>query len=200
MNKLVFIAIAFLTVSLFSNCATKSKMDKAGITLVKGAILNYDVNVAGKRYSFDVNITKYNGKTISFDWEMAGTRSGSIEMTETALAGSKNLFNYFSGGPKKLENETSVWISSELFKALKSGSPVEIDLGKGVMETFKLKNSETWSFGTKADGSAYELPVFRVATDDGKKELRIVDDSQNRLIVMMNLDFRIDLVGFQPIK
>ena len=102
--------------------------------------------------------------------------------------------------PKKLENETSVWVSSELFKDLKSGNPVEIGLGKGVTGTFKLKNSETWSFGSKADGSSYDLPVFCVSTDDGKKEIRIADDPQNRLIVMMNLDFRIDLIGFQPIK
>jgi hypothetical protein len=200
MNKLVCLVVVLLNICLFSNCATKSKLAKAGIVLAQGAELNYKVNAGGEKYPFDVIINEISAKTISFDWNMGETRSGSIEMTEKVLTESKNLFNYFSRGHKKLENETSVWISSELFKALKAGSPVEIGLGKGVTETFKYKNSTSWSFGSKPDGSTYEIPVFRVTSNDGEKEIIIADDPQNRLIVMMNLDFRIDLVEFKPFK
>jgi hypothetical protein len=199
--KKIIISLSILFAMIFlASCAIKGALTKAGILLTEGTGLNYEVTAGGQKYPFDIKIKEYSGKEISFDWNMGEAKNGTIEMGEKTLASSKNLFNYFSGGYRKLESETSVWISTELFKELKSGAPVEIGLGNGVKETFKYQGSETYSFGNKEEGVPYNIPVFTVATEDGKKEIWIVDDPQNRLIVMMNLDFRIDLVGYKPFK
>jgi hypothetical protein len=87
-----------------------------------------------------------------------------------------------------------------MFKDLKAGKPVIIGLGNNDSdrELFTLKGKETYSFGNKGDGVPYNIPVLIIATEDNKKEIWIADDPNNRLIVMMKLDFRIDLVNYKP--
>jgi len=191
------ISLLILAALLASGCSTKGQLAKAGIVLVEGSDLFYKVNAGGQEYPFDLNINEFGDEIISFDWDMGGARSGTVAMFDQALVDAREMFNYFSGGYTELKDKTSVWISKGLFKDLKSGKMVEIGLGNGVKETFQYKGKETWSFGKQDNGTPYQIPVFIIATKDNSKEIWIADDPQNRLIVMMNIDFRIDLVGFK---
>ena len=107
------------------------------------------------------------------------------------------LKNRFAGGYKLLDNQTSVWISKKLFNDLKLGKAVEIDMGNGQKETFQYVSLETFSFGNKEDGVPHNLSVFIIGSKDSKKEIWIHDDPNNRLIVRMILDFRIDLIDWK---
>lgn len=200
MRKFIYSILAFALLGVLIGCSnrTKGAVAKQGIVLMEGSDLIYEVTVGDETYPFELNINQFGDELISFDWDMDGARSGTIAMHGDVLVTATNLYNYFSGGYKSLKEETSVWVSKDLFKALKSGKPVEIGLGKGKKETFKLSGPETYSFGQKSDNTSYNLPVFIVLSEDQKKEIWIADDPENRLIVMMNLDFRIDLKDFKP--
>ncbi len=198
MKYLIPFSFLLLSLFLFSSCTTTGKLAKAGIVLIEGSDLYYEVNAGGQKYSFDLNMNEFSDLNISFDWDMGGVKSGTVAMYGQSLIDSKDLFNYFSGGYTPLTDQTSVWISKQLFKDLKAGKSVEIGLGNGVKESFTYQGPETYSFGDRKDGVPYDIPVFIVATKDGKKEIWIADDPQNRLIVMMDIGFRIDLVKFKP--
>jgi hypothetical protein len=172
-------------------------MQKAGINLIEGSDLFYKVTMGSSTYNFDLNMN-YFAKSISFDYDLGVSKSGTIYMSEEALESATNLYNYFSGGYKELKNETSVWISKQLFNDLKSGKSIEIGLGNNTKEIFKFVRYETFSFGEKTDKTAYQIPVFIVRSETSKKEIWIANDPKNRLIVMMDLDFRIDLINFMP--
>ena len=192
------IVVLILTVFLTSSCSTQGKLAKTGIVLTEGSDLFYKVNTNGQEYSFDLNINEFSDEIISFDWDMDGSRSGTVAMFDQALIDSREMFNYFSGGYTELKDKTSVWISKGLFKELKSGKMVEIGLGNGLKESFKYQGQKTWSFGNRDNGNPYRIPIFIIATNDKSKEIWIADDPKNRLIVMINIDFRIDLIGFKP--
>lgn len=192
-NLIPFLALLFFLTS----CASKKKLAQAKITFIEGSNLFYEVRMGGEKYNFDLNINEFSDDVISFDWEMGGERSGTIAMNNPSLSNATSLFNYFSGGYKLLKNQTSVWLSKQLFKDLKSGKAVEIDLGNGNKEIFKYQEPETFSFGNKGDGVPHNIPVIVIANEDASKEIWIMNDPQNRLIVMMNLDFRIDLVDWK---
>ena len=190
--------IPFLVILFFlTSCASKKKLALTKINFIEGSDLFYEVKMGDKKYDFDLNINEFSDDVISFDWEMGGQKTGTIAMNNTSLSNATSLFNYFSGGYKLLENQTSVWLSKQLFKDLKSGKSVEVDLGNGNKETFKYQGPETFSFGDKGGGVPHNIPVFTVANEKASKEIWVMDDPQNRLIVMMILDFRIDLVNWK---
>ncbi len=192
------ILIIILPLIILSSCTPKmGVLKQEGIDLHEGADLYYTVRQGDVMYPFNININEFNQDYISFDWDMGEINSGSIFISEAALDFSTAMHNYFTRGYKKLDDKTSVWLSKKLFKDLKSGKSVEIDLGMGVKETFTKTGTETYSFGDKGDGVPYNLPVFTVSNKDGSKEIWIADDPSNRLIVMMNIDFRIDLNNYQ---
>ncbi|MFK7748286.1 MAG: hypothetical protein AB8B65_07850 [Kordia sp.] len=197
MKNLIKLIVIIVVTSIVSSCSSTKSLAKEGILLIEGSDLYYEVQAGDEKWNFDLNINHF-GNSISFDYDL-GDASGTISIDEKALKESTNLYNYFGNGYKRLTEKTTVWVSKKMFKDLKSGKPVAIGLGNSdsEKELFTLTGKETYSFGNKEDGVPYNIPVLIVATKDAKKEIWIADDSNNRLIVMMKLDFRIDLVNYK---
>ena len=194
MKKIIQLSLLLL---LFASCASKKKIAQSKYEIKEGSKLFYEVKMGEVNYDFNLNMNDFTEDVISFDWDMDDLNSGTIAMNKNAITNATGLKNNFAGGYKLLVNQTSVWISIKLFKDLKSGKAVEIDLGNGQKETFQYVGSETFSFGNKEDGVPHNLPVFIIGSKDSKKEIWIHDDTNNRLIVMMVLEFRIDLIGWK---
>ena len=197
MKYLIKLIVVILLTSIVSSCVSTKSLAKEGITLIEGSDLYYEVQAGDEKWNFDLNINHF-GNSISFDFDLGNT-SGTISIDEKALEESTDLYNYFNNGYKRLTEKTSVWVSKKMFNDLKTGKPVAIGLGNSDSdrELFTLIGKETYSFGNKGDGVPYNIPVLIIATKDTKKEIWIADDPSNRLIVMMKLDFRIDLVNFK---
>lgn len=195
--------ICFLILSsailFFNSCKISTGiLKKEGLELVEGTDLLYEVNVSGTTYPFEMNMNHFSDYSISFDWEMGGGRSGTVAMYNEPLKNSYALYNYFSPGYKELKEQTSVWVSEQLFKDAKAGKAMEIDLGQGEIATFKMIGKETYSFGNKGNGIPYNLPVIVLHSEESDRRIWILDDSKNRLIVMMDIEFRIDLKDIKP--
>jgi len=196
-NYIIKFIVVILSTSIVSSCSSTKSLAKEGIILTEGADLYYEVQANDDKWNFDLNINHFEN-SISFDYDL-GNKSGTISIDEKALKKSTDLYNYFGNGYKRLTEKTAVWVSKKMFKDLKAGKPVAIGLGSSnsKRELFTLKGKETYSFGNKADGVPYNIPVFVIATKDNEKEIWIADDPNNRLIVMMKIEFRIDLVDYK---
>lgn len=201
MKYLTKLYIIILSISLLMSCTSTKNLAKEGINLMEGSDLLYEVKAGDKTYNFDININHF-GNHISFDFDLGSEKSGTVYIEENALENATDLYNYFGNGYEELSEKTAIWISKKMFKELKAGKPVNIGLGNynSEREIFILKGTETYSFGNKGDGMPYNILVFVITTKNNKKEIWIADDIENRLIVKMNLDFKIDLIDFKPYK
>ena len=198
MKKIIYLIILLF---LITSCASKKNLSQPSYEFIEGSDLFYEVKMGDEEYDFNINMNQFSEELISFDWEMDMSRSGSIAIRSNELSNAMSLKNYFSGGYKLLENQTSVWVSKKLFNDLKSNKAVEIDLGNGQKEIFQKTTTELFPIINKTNekDTPIKLPVFIILDKLGKKEIWILDDPKNRLIVMMDLDFRIDLKSWKLI-
>lgn len=196
MNNISYLCLIFSLLIFANSCRSIGVLEKKGIEFVEGSDLLYEVNAEGEKYSFDLNINQFSTNYISFDWDMDGTRSGTVSMTQKPLETATKLMNYFTGGYSELKDETSVWISQQLFKDLKTGKTVEINLGKGNVKKFRNNGYEGYCFKDK-DGKEICINTLVVWDEDMKQEIWIADDPNNRLIVKMDIGFEINLIEIQ---
>lgn len=128
--------------------------------LVKpGTKLIYAVEANEQRYDFIVTVKKLT-PAVEFDWEMTESAAGkgSIIHTPEAMLTGNTMYNYFSPGTKKLDDQTlSVWLSKATFAALKKE-------GKGAMMKMNT-DGQLKKMGTYSEKES-ELKVVI----DGEKE------------------------------
>lgn len=198
MKKLVYpVFLISLSILFFHSCKTIGTLEKQGIKLVEGSDLYYTVNMNGSEYPFDINMNGFTDDYISFDWDMGVRNSGTVSIDKESLDSATALYNYFSAGYVHLENKTSVWISKQLFNNLQSGKSAEIDLGNGDKTIFKKTGSEIYCLPETEDQTEKCIKVIIIKDANNTKEIWIANDPQNRLIVMMDIGFRIDLIKIE---
>lgn len=198
MKNIIYFTILFSTILFFNACkSTTGILKKQGLELVEGSDLFYEVTVAGEKYPFEMNINNFDDYSISFDWEIDYKRSGTVAILNEPLKNSYSLYNYFSNGYKQLTDQTSVWVSEQLFKDAKAGKSMEINLGQGEVVTFKMIGKQSYSFGDNG-GKPYNLPVIVLHSEENDRTIWILDDPTNRLIVWMNIEFKIELKDIKP--
>ncbi|MEO6253050.1 MAG: hypothetical protein ABIO79_07085 [Ferruginibacter sp.] len=117
--KKIFFLLSLLMLGIFSFAQVNIQ------ALIKPATkLIYAVEANGLKYDFIVTIKALNPALV-FDWEMTDRagNSGTITHTPAAMIAANTMYNYFSPGPKALDDNTlSVWISKNTFTGLTKGS------------------------------------------------------------------------------
>lgn len=135
--------------------------------LVKpGARLIYAVEANEQRYDFIVTV-KTLTPALVFDWQMTDpvNTSGTITHTATAMISANTMYNFFSSGPKTLDDNTiSVWLSKNTFTGLTKGS-------KQVM--MKMNTNE----GLKKMGAAEDDD-----DNDDESEIKIIVNGEKETI------------------
>ncbi len=187
MKQTLFILI---TLICLSSCASIGKLGKSG-SIQDGTVLYYEVN---GETPYDVYINHFSKDSIEFKYQSDHPDGwGIIQMNDWALKFGQNLKNYFPewGETLNLVEETAVWMSHKNFRDVKEGK--EIGMGTGFANTWTLRGPETYSFTAK-DGMQYDLPVIVITDATESQEIWINDDENNPLILMMIVDFRIELV------
>jgi len=180
--------IAF-SILLFS-CGSIGKLGNS-TKIERGTILKYIVNEASP---YDVYVRAFEKDSIEFKYQFDDPEAwGIIQMNDWALEFGPNLKNYFPEYQEtlNLEEQTAVWVARDIFRKLKQG--MEVGMSTGFANSWKLKGSETYSFEA-SDGENYDLPVIVITDATESQEIWIHDDIDNPLIVMMMVDFRIELV------
>lgn len=172
-----------------------------------GVQLIYVVEAGGKTYDFIVTVKDLAGK--KFDWKMGEpvNRSGSITHTAKGLQNGDVLFNYFSGGPKTLDNRTtSVWLSQKLFKHFQSsaGKPVKVyayGAAKPPVEMGTFTGSIPFEILVDGETKEIEVELVKKLVKSGKEyivgsgdeSLHYNPDKSFPIIFRMNFDFYLQL-------
>ena len=191
-----FVFSLFVVTILLFSCGKKKGLFKSGISFEEGNDFVYQVRSATREYEFAININGVERHYVSFDWEMPELdKSGVVFMGDSALNNAMGMHNYMSSGYLELEDKTSVWMSRKAFTELKAGKKVLMDMD-GSEEVFHMVGTETYSFGDKEDGVPFDISVIIVKNAKGNQEIWVADDSENPLIVRMELDFKIWLTYY----
>lgn len=159
-----------------------------------GTVLTYDVNAKGKKYQFIVTVKKL-GDDIAFDWSMTDpiNKTGTVAMSNNAVAKADALLNYFSGGDSKLENETSVFISRKVFNDISSTSMASIKLN-GATDTATVMSNTISEFNFNLNGNLVAIPGWELeGSSDPKYTVDVLESTKFPVIYRMDLGWSIQL-------
>lgn len=182
--------------------------ETTSFSLTKGTKLTYNVEQGTKEYQFIMKITEL-GESVSFDWEMTApvNKSGSITMTADAMKNASALFNYFSGGKKTLTEETSAFLSREVYEILELSGQVALSVnGKnGTGEMFDVlkgmdseKNGSMYLKFTKpVNGKDVTFDTYILENANGSNVIRVWKNEEFPLIIFMETDFKIYLTNIE---
>ena len=164
----------------------------------------WEVNNNGDVYNFIVSNPKGNTTAdFEFDWAMTtGTdMNGHIKITKDAMKSAAAQNNYF--GPRlknaTLTDKTTVWVSQQVFTELIKKGNTQMDVGNGLeiftVVTDKDGDAEKESFKDAiiVKGSDKTLTTIHVKNADGSRQLWILYNLQNPVIVKMDLGWSITL-------
>ena len=164
----------------------------------------WEVNNDGSVYSFIASNPKGAVTTdFEFDWAMTtgDDMNGHIKITAAAMKSAIGQNNYF--GPRlknaTLTDKTTIWVSQNVFTHLNKNGSAKMDVGNGE-ETFtvvgwKTDNEDKAAFNNNVivKGNEKTLLTIHVKNDDGSRQLWILNNAQNPLIVKMDLGWTIVL-------
>ena len=166
------------------------------------------VSVDGANYDFLVSNPKGNTDTdFEFDWAMSNNdeMKGHIKLTKEAMEKAIAQNNYFGAGLKNatLNDKTTVWISKTVFDGLIKNNSAKMDVGNGE-ELFtviadKQDNRDQDAFEDKVTvrGSEKYVNTLHVKNDDGSRQLWILNDAKNPMIIKMDLGWSITLKSIE---
>ena len=170
--KKITVLFSLVIISFLSSAQAKIE------TLVKpGSKLIYAVESGTKKYDFIVTVKKLS--PLVFDWQMTDpvNMSGTITHTAKAMVSANTMYNYFSPGPKKLDDRTiSVWLSKNAFNGLMKASkgymikmntdavPTKMGTFTGALDLEIIVNGEKQ---TIQEELANELSENNIPTGDG---------------------------------
>ena len=166
------------------------------------------VSANGAEYDFLVSNPKGNTDTdFEFDWAMTNKddMKGHIKLTKEAMEKAIAQNNYFGAGLKNatLNDKTTVWVSKAVFDGLTKNNNAKMDVGNGeelfTVVTDKQDNRDQNGFEDKVTvkGSDKYVNTLHVKNDDGSRQLWILNDAKNPLIIKMDLGWSITLKSIE---
>jgi len=183
--------IVILSLFLVLVPAPAAAADRAPYWYEAGTVMTWGVDSFGERYDFVVTIRKL-GREIEFDWRMTepANRSGSVKMTEIALAAATKQHNRFKGGSLTLADKTTVWVSRAVLKQYRDEKTVHrIDTGSG--PRFFVPEEDDTRYKLDVDGREIVYEVLHLKS--GGEHLWVLDNLAAPLIFKMDLGWKIRL-------
>jgi hypothetical protein len=197
---LLLLALCCFTAPSF---AQKKKPQAAapGLQLKNDDVLVYEVNNNGDIYHFEVTIKEIR-EAIVFDWVMPEKDfSGEVTLEKTARDGATTYANYFANGSEKIYTDTcTVWFSRKNFAELKKGSTI-CTIDQYGAERFDKKPGAGLAIQYK--GKPLTLKTINATngkTGDAQRQLWMLDNAANPLIVKMNLGWTIVLKEIKTVQ
>lgn len=200
MRKSIFIA-TLLLLSVFSFAQNNPRPSKSRFWNNKystfqvrpGDILVYEVNDSGDVYNFIATVKKY-GDAISFDFSVPKKNiKGNALISAAAVTSATVYDNDFTNANKNLKDKITVWLSKDNYRGLASDDKeTKMDFGDG-LETFTRESNST--LRVKYKGLQKIMTIHKIASTgaSGRKEISVLTDLDNPLIVSMNLGWKVTL-------
>ncbi len=195
MKKLLLVIVLIAT-----TCATYAQVKLEDVVKI-GTKLKYHVKAGEKEYDFMVTV-KQLVPTVTFDWEMTApiSTSGTIVHSAKGMKNGNTLFNYFSPGIKKLDDQTvSVWLSKYIFDGVNKageGAPMKLNVGAAA----KVMGSYTGSLEEEIliDGETRTINEELVkelvnGSPSGDDFFTFYNSAKLPIILRMNIGFSIAL-------
>lgn len=162
------------------------------------------VNANGAAYDFTVS--KPLGSVdadLEFNWAMTSgdDMNGYIKITREAMDTAKGQNNYFGPGLKNttLTDKTTVWISKKVFEEITKNGSCKMDVGNGeevftlVKDDLENRDMEPFEEKIKVKGVEKFVNTFHIKNEEGNRQLWILNDAKNPLIVKMDIGWSITL-------
>ena len=162
----------------------------------------WEVNNNGSVYPFIVSNPK--GSTVTdfeFNWSMGDDNNGHIKITAAAMKSAIGQNNYFGPSLKNatLTDKTTVWVSQQVYTDLAKKGSAKMDVGNGpeVFTTVTDKDGdaekESFKDAIKVKGNEKTVTTLHVKNTDGSRQLWILNNPQNPVIIKMDLGWTIVL-------
>ncbi|MDX1439670.1 MAG: hypothetical protein R3284_07190 [Rubricoccaceae bacterium] len=190
-----FLLVGFLFISACSGSRSTTHNPRC-LTCV-GTSLGYQVSPSGD--GFGISIIKNDDDGIQFAYAFAESENqGTVAITPDARETATVLLNYFGNENYTLTNQTSVWLSTDVFYALKRGESVALGLGNGDSGLFSGGEVERTNYDVLLpNGETLSVRARRYTDEDKGYELIVLDDNDNPLILKMSVAFDVALVSTQ---
>ena len=163
-------------------------------TILKGDTLVYDVNQAGKSFQLFVVPNKFDAATIAdFNWTTSApdSRSGKVQVSTTGLKTATKYVTNFTAGDLKLTDASAVWISEKTFKEITTGKSA-LTIDGGTPENYSSPDADESNVTITYKDKQILLEGFAIQNkglgQNGRKEITILNISQNLLIIKADLD------------
>ncbi len=176
------------------------------ITDIKTAV--WDVNFFGQNY--DLKVTNPTGSTdtnFEFDWIMTSgpDMNGHIKITKEAMETATMQNNYFGAAMKDitLTDKTTIWVSKKVMTNILTNGSVKMDVGNGeeefktVLNTAGEKDEEAFNEKIMFKGVLKYINTLHIKNADGTRQLWILNDTKNPLIVKMQFDWSVNLKSIE---
>jgi len=192
--KIAIIILFTICLVLFGAMVAQAQTNQGTLLpLTERMELVYGVDFYGKTYDFIVNVTqiKEDGG-ITFKYRMGkNAYPATVSINGTSLKVATGQSNRFNGRDFSLPFRTTVWISEKVFDALtgaKASVVISPDEGK---PEITLKTTGTHSDYALEDGSIKNISYIQAETEDKKISYRIHHNRNNRLILQMDIGWKI---------
>ncbi|UPT67233.1 MAG: hypothetical protein M0D57_00600 [Sphingobacteriales bacterium JAD_PAG50586_3] len=172
-----------------------------GLSVKPGDVLTYHVKTPTAEYDFIVTLKTWR-PNLSFDWAMTGAvnQKGATSFNNADASDAMAISNFFNAGAVTLKGQTSVWVSASVFKLLASKVTANITIDNAAIPE-PFVNCATESFTVDVNGTKNKFDNI-VARNNaactkaaGAKEIRILNNAQNPLIVYMDMGWTIELIS-----
>jgi Ankyrin repeats (3 copies) len=152
----------------------------------------YAVDFGGQQYKFIIDIIQ-DEPEIVFNWKMTtanrGDKEGNISMSAEAVQSATAQYNLFENGEIVLDDKTSVWVSRDVFKSLRSGAETTMN-AMGEDKIFVRKNIPA---GTEVMAGGKAISVIYAEATDGSEKFWILNNPKMPLIMKMDLGWKIGI-------
>jgi hypothetical protein len=204
-QHILLLALTLIVTShqLQAQVNTIPRLDASKEFIKKGTKLEYGI---GESTHFNVNITQLSSSGYAFKYQFVESeKEGTVNMSKDAIKKSNNLFNYFSGGEVSLTDQTSVFVSNDLWNQIQAQDTVTVDCGGQIgAVNFQIAHSAKIEAGSKDDTDRLQVPINGVNTyllnydilireEEGQPTymILIVKNGGRPIILAMKLDFEI---------
>lgn len=165
---------------------------------------SWAVSSFGGNFNFKViNLTGNADDSLAFDWLMTSgpNMNGHITITKDAMEKATAQNNNFGPDLKNavLTDKTAIWISKAVFNGFKKNGSCKMDVGNGeevftvVPDAINKKDKESFNSRIKVNDNWKYLNTFHIKNTDGSRQLWILNDVQNPMIVKMDIGFTLSL-------
>jgi tetratricopeptide (TPR) repeat protein len=166
----------------------------------------WEVNSGGNTYDFIVSDVKGSiDSGVAFDWAMNndGDMKGHIAITKEAMEKAVEQNNYFGPSLKNatLSDKTTVWLSKAVINGLQKDGKIKMDVGMGngeevftvVPDNIDLRDEEPFDEKISIKTASKYLNTLHIKNEDGSRQLWILNDAANPMVVKMDIGFTITL-------